>query len=241
MLYRMAMFDDVAEGTAQDGIRSLRSDIKAFFHHGVCPDGEGKDGWADDDASALRDLADAQGYATTTLLSREATREAVIEELRRAARDLNAGDQFLFTNASHGSQLADFNGDEKEIANRNPDSTICLYDDQMIDDELWHLFGDFKSGVRIVMISDSCHSGTIARLHDELGLSIGAVQFRSLDARKGVLFAHWGKSVDSVGVAAVRLVFNRDFYETVARPVVEQRLTDAPSQILAFKLEHQPT
>jgi len=54
MLYRMAMFDDVAEGTAQDGIRSLRSDIKAFFHHGVCPDGEGKDGWADDDAGAVR-------------------------------------------------------------------------------------------------------------------------------------------------------------------------------------------
>jgi len=118
----------------------------------------------ENDARALRDLADAQGYATTTLLSREATREAVIEELRRAARDLNAGDQFLFTNASHGSQLADFNGDEKEIANRNPDSTICLFDGQMIDDELWHLLGDFKSGVRIVMISDSCHSGTIARV-----------------------------------------------------------------------------
>ncbi|MGA0614922.1 caspase family protein [Paracoccus sp. KR1-242] len=117
----------------------------------------------ENDARAMRDLAEAQGYATTTLLSREATRDAVIEELRRAARDLRAGDQFLFTNASHGSQLADFNGDEGEIGNRNPDSTICLYDGQMIDDELWSLFSQFQSGVRIVMISDSCHSGTIAR------------------------------------------------------------------------------
>jgi len=48
------MFDDVAEGTAQDGILRLRSGIRAFFHHGVCPDGEGKDGWADDDAGAVR-------------------------------------------------------------------------------------------------------------------------------------------------------------------------------------------
>ncbi|MDS9468991.1 caspase family protein [Paracoccus sp. MBLB3053] len=117
----------------------------------------------ENDARAMRDIAEAQGYAPKMLLSREATREAVIEELRRAAKDLKAGDQFLFTNACHGSQIRDFNGDEQEIGNRNPDSTLCLFDGQLIDDELWHLFGQFQSGVRIVMMADSCHSGTIAR------------------------------------------------------------------------------
>lgn len=33
----------------------------------------------------------------------------------------------------------------------------------MIDDELHHLWASFKPGVRVVMFSDSYHSGTVAR------------------------------------------------------------------------------
>jgi len=38
-----------------------------------------------------------------------------------------------------------------------------LYDRQLIDDELCAAWARFKSGVRIVMLSDSCHSGTVSR------------------------------------------------------------------------------
>jgi hypothetical protein len=38
-----------------------------------------------------------------------------------------------------------------------------LYDRQLVDDELYGLYAGFKSGVRILVLSDSCHSGTVTR------------------------------------------------------------------------------
>jgi hypothetical protein len=43
------------------------------------------------------------------------------------------------------------------------DETWVCYDRQLVDDELYELWGKFKSGVRIVVLSDSCHSGTVLR------------------------------------------------------------------------------
>lgn len=117
----------------------------------------------ENDARAMRDLAEAQGYDTTIRLTTEATRAQVIEDLRRAAAKLHEGDHFLFTVACHGNVMTDLNGDEAESGNQNRDSTLCLYDSQIIDDELWDIFAEFRSGVRIVMVADSCHSGTVAR------------------------------------------------------------------------------
>jgi len=44
------------------------------------------------------------------------------------------------------------------------DETWVLYDRQLIDDELYALWAKFVPGVRIVMLSDSCHSGTVSRV-----------------------------------------------------------------------------
>ncbi len=43
------------------------------------------------------------------------------------------------------------------------DETWVCYDRQLVDDELYELWGKFKSGVRILALSDSCHSGTVTR------------------------------------------------------------------------------
>src|SRR5262249_55362979 len=42
-------------------------------------------------------------------------------------------------------------------------STWCLYDRQVVDDELYALWAHFKAGVRVFVLSDSCHSGTVTR------------------------------------------------------------------------------
>ena len=43
------------------------------------------------------------------------------------------------------------------------DETWVCHDRQLIDDELYELWGKFKAGVRILVLSDSCHSGTVTR------------------------------------------------------------------------------
>ena len=81
------------------------------------------------------------------------------EDMERIAAELKAGDVFMFTYAGHGSQVPDFNSDEDDGA----DETLCLFDGMLIDDELYELWSGFADDVRIVMISDSCHSGTVSR------------------------------------------------------------------------------
>jgi hypothetical protein len=53
----------------------------------------------------------------------------------------------------------DVTGDEEDQL----DETWCLYDGQLIDDELYLELSKFAEGVRILVLSDSCHSGTMIR------------------------------------------------------------------------------
>lgn len=136
------------------------------------------------DVRAMKESADSEGWASSLMLTGDATREAVTESIRRAAATLKPGGQFLFTNASHGSQMKDFNGDEDT---GKPDSTLCLYDCQLIDDELYDIWSRFAPGVWILMVSDSCHSGTVIRVgpqgYDPLATGLADIVPRS--NRKG--------------------------------------------------------
>ncbi len=111
------------------------------------------------DANDMTALAKKQGIKTTTLLTKKATRAAVLAGMRSAAKSLAGGDFFFLTYSGHGGQVPDVNGDEDD----KKDETWCLYDGQLIDDELYAELGKFKAGVRILVLSDSCHSGTVTR------------------------------------------------------------------------------
>jgi hypothetical protein len=111
------------------------------------------------DANDMTALAKQQGIRPTTLLTKKATRGAVLAEMRKAAKLLAAGDLFFLTYSGHGGQVPDVNGDEDD----KKDETWCLYDGQLIDDELYAELGKFGAGVRILVLSDSCHSGTVTR------------------------------------------------------------------------------
>jgi metacaspase-1 len=111
------------------------------------------------DANDMCDLAKAQGFATQKLLTKKATRQAVSTEIAAAAKRLKSGDMFFLTYAGHGGSLPDLNGDEPD----GMDETWCLYDGQLVDDELYKSWGAFAAGVRILLISDSCHSGSVSR------------------------------------------------------------------------------
>ena len=109
------------------------------------------------DANDMRDLAQGRGFRVRQLLDGAATSTAVIDAIQAAARQLTAGDIFLITYSGHGSQVPDPAEDDLRS------ETWVLWDRQLIDDELYALWGLFEQDVRVVVISDSCHSGTVTR------------------------------------------------------------------------------
>jgi hypothetical protein len=114
------------------------------------------------DARDMQALAKKQGFAERTLLlDGKATAAAVSGAITAAAKKLGKGDVLLVTYSGHGGQVKDTNGDEQDKGRK--DETWVLFDRQFVDDELYALWGKFKSGVRIVVLSDSCHSGTVTR------------------------------------------------------------------------------
>lgn len=112
------------------------------------------------DAKDMQAIARSQGFQSKLLLTQAATHAKVTQAIVQAATELKSGDILLLTYSGHGGQLPDLNSEEADKL----DETWVLYDRQLIDDELYSLWSRFQSGVRIVMLSDSCHSGTIAKL-----------------------------------------------------------------------------
>lgn len=111
------------------------------------------------DANDMADIAKSQMFKVTTLLTKDATRENVTKNIQNAAKTLKSGDIFMFSYSGHGGQLPDLNNDEPD----GMDETMCLYNGQLEDDELYALWGEFGQGVRILVFSDSCHSGTVTK------------------------------------------------------------------------------
>jgi hypothetical protein len=113
------------------------------------------------DAEDMERIASARGFTPTILRTAQATRDSVAGAIKAAAQKLVKGDIFWVSYSGHGGQVPDINGDEPDDL---LDETWCLFDGELLDDELYALWAQFKPGVRILMVSDSCHSGSVARL-----------------------------------------------------------------------------
>jgi hypothetical protein len=111
------------------------------------------------DANNMQLLLDKKGFEINKLLNEQATSESILKNINDAASSQDNGDLFVFFFSGHGDQVTDENGDE----NDNKDEALAAYDRRIIDDELPPLWAKFRPGVRILMISDTCNSGTIFR------------------------------------------------------------------------------
>lgn len=118
------------------------------------------------DAEDMKALAEKQGFSASLLLTKAATAEALLAAIESAAKSLTAKDIFVVSYSGHGGQVPDKNGDELD----HLDETWCLFDRQVIDDELYTLWSKFKPRVRILVLSDSCHSGSAAREMEAIGI-----------------------------------------------------------------------
>ncbi len=116
-------------------------------------------GGCEADAEAWRELAENRGFAAISLINGLATSSGVVGEILSAAEQLGPGDMFLLTYSGHGGQVPDRNNDEPD----GMDETWCLFDRQLLDDEIFAALAQFPTGCRVVVVSDSCHSGTVTR------------------------------------------------------------------------------
>ena len=114
---------------------------------------------AETDANAMSATAARAGMQPQLLLSENATRAKVLSSIRAAAKGLASGDMFFLTFSGMGGQMPDQSSGEEP----DQDQTWCLYDAQLIDDEITLELSRFLPDVRILVLSDSCHSGTVTR------------------------------------------------------------------------------
>lgn len=117
------------------------------------------------DALAMLQIAQDLDYeCSKILLTKEATRANFFKAISYFQNEkLKSGDLLLITFAGHGGQVEDEDGDEED----GRDETWCFYDGHLLDDDLYELLKTFKKGIRILIISDSCHSGDILRDAEE--------------------------------------------------------------------------
>jgi hypothetical protein len=114
---------------------------------------------AHDWAAAL----ERRGFKVKTLLNRAATGRRMRDEIAALLGRARAKDLVVVQYSGHGSFVPDRDGDERDAV----DECLCPWDvasqGPIVDDELAAIYGDRPRGVRLLMVSDSCHSGTVAR------------------------------------------------------------------------------
>ena len=105
-------------------------------------------GWSGDlaacefDAKDMAAIAASRGMKSTVLLTKKGTRAKTLAAMRKAAKALRKGDFFFLTYSGHGGQVPDVTGEEAD----KQDETWCLYDGQLIDDELYFELSRFAAG-----------------------------------------------------------------------------------------------
>ncbi len=131
------------------------------------------------DAADWAAMLQSLGFGVSSLIDAQATHAAMVKALRDLIDGAQKGDTVVFTYSGHGTWVEDTDGDEAD----GRDEALCPYDiataGALIDDDIRALFDRRAAGVRLLLISDSCHSGSVTR-GDESDLDPGGPRARFL-------------------------------------------------------------
>jgi hypothetical protein len=116
------------------------------------------------DAHDWKTELERRGFKVEVLLDDKAKKADMIAALEKLIAPLKKGDVAVFTYSGHGTWVPDKDNDESD----QRDEALCAYDIMskqfLTDDEMYGIFKKRKRGSKIIFISDSCHSGTVARV-----------------------------------------------------------------------------
>jgi len=115
---------------------------------------------ASSSAEKLRNLLAQEGFTSLPVWTpKNTTTEKLKEQLIAWAQELNPGDLLVISFTGHGARIT--TDDTKIVDNYKEDEGWCLYDRVLFYFELWEIAMYFQPGVRILLISDACYSGTM--------------------------------------------------------------------------------
>ena len=100
----------------------------------------------------------------TDLTQIKPTRENIEKEFEKLILQSHAGDTLFFSNSSHGSQVADNNGDELDKLDDVLVPLDFMTRGVISDDYLNSILQKLASGIKLTCIFDNCHSGSILDL-----------------------------------------------------------------------------
>ena len=116
------------------------------------------------DAQDWAAMLEGLGYRGQTILDGSATKTTIMQELMSAVMGLKYRDTLVFQYSGHGSWVPDRNGDEPD----GRDEVLCAYDYEngglITDDQIYQITSYRAFGTRVIILSDSCHSGSIHKL-----------------------------------------------------------------------------
>lgn len=114
----------------------------------------------ENDANAYAEIATCQGFSVIEkLYGRQATVAQLYDRMKKFSDEQRPGDYFLLTFSGHGGRIPDRDNDEKS----GYDQCWCFYDARVPDDNLFNLWPQFATALRVFIISDSCYSGSMLR------------------------------------------------------------------------------
>jgi hypothetical protein len=137
--------------------------------HALCIGINDYPGTDNDLAGCINDASDwaaalgARGFQVTKLFDKAATKKAMVAAIKELLHGTAAGSTCVITYSGHGTWVPDESADEGD----HRDEALCPHDidtvGPLIDDEIHALFDDRAAGSRLVLFSDSCHSGSVNR------------------------------------------------------------------------------
>lgn len=139
-----------------------------------------------------------RGYAVTSLVNAQATKAAMHAAMADVIGRAVAGDIVAITFSGHGTYV--FNTDPAEAEPDGYDEALCPFDvatgdGPLTDDEIHALLAQRAPGVRLLLIADSCHSGTVSR---------AALPPAAAPRKRFLPMAHWLKPAQRVRAAALQ-------------------------------------
>ena len=197
--------------TANNGIRTNivanSNNTVALIASLTHVDPKAYNGWNGDcpgtdvDASVFRDMCYSHGVPYVKLENSQATIANVIENAVSVAKSLDStGGLLVLFFSGHGGQVPT---QSQGLEDDGLDETLCLWDGQLRDKDIWSLLNRLPKNVRVWMVTDCCNSGTNYRKPRNFSVAIKrlANERHAVRAARGIVeraesqepnLLHWG-------------------------------------------------